>query len=38
MGPKGEPGTKMNWSTDCRPQDKLQQQGKGTSLSPLPFC
>jgi hypothetical protein len=24
MGPKGEPDTKMNWSTDCRMQDELQ--------------
>jgi hypothetical protein len=24
MGPKGEPDTKTNWSTDCRPQDELQ--------------
>jgi hypothetical protein len=23
MGPKGEPDTKTNWSTDRRPQDKL---------------
>jgi hypothetical protein len=26
MGPKGEPDTKTNWSTDCRPQDDLQFQ------------
>jgi hypothetical protein len=24
MGPKGEPDTKMNWSTDRRPQDEPQ--------------
>jgi hypothetical protein len=23
MGPKGEPDTKTNWSTDCRPQDEI---------------
>jgi hypothetical protein len=26
MGPKGEPDTKTNWSTGCRPQDELQHQ------------
>jgi hypothetical protein len=26
MGPKGEPYTKTNWSTDCRPKDELQIQ------------
>jgi hypothetical protein len=26
MGPKGEPDTKTNWSTDRRVQDELQLQ------------
>jgi hypothetical protein len=26
MGPKEEPDTETNWSTDCRPQDELQLQ------------
>jgi hypothetical protein len=26
--PKGEPDTKMNWSTDCRPQDKLNSSSE----------
>jgi hypothetical protein len=26
MGSKGEPDTKMNWSTGCRSQDGLQLQ------------
>jgi hypothetical protein len=24
MDPKGEPNTKTNWSTNCRPQDEFQ--------------
>jgi hypothetical protein len=31
MGPKGEPDTKANWSTGCRPQDELQLQDGGVS-------
>jgi hypothetical protein len=26
MGPKGEPDTKTDWSTERRPQDELQPQ------------
>jgi hypothetical protein len=35
MGSKGEPDTKTNWSTDCRPQDELQTQKSNDR--PLPF-
>jgi hypothetical protein len=27
MGPKGEPDTKMNWSTDRQPFDKINSTG-----------
>jgi hypothetical protein len=30
MGPKGDPDTKTNWSTDCRPQDEHQLQLAGS--------
>jgi hypothetical protein len=32
MGPKGEPDTKTNWSTDSRPEDKLNSTQLTTSF------
>jgi hypothetical protein len=37
MDPKGEPDTKMNWSTDRQPKDKLNSTSLPCNAGFIPF-